>query len=460
MLGIMSICHALCSEGSIPKTSNNTVMKRLTGVALFFLVLLYALWVTSPGDHSHYLNQVSRDVETRFAERQQQADNPRVNGFLDPTLRVYWGREGFEHQAGSKVERSVDSFRDRFSSVATDQVLDHRVLIESTDQESAATTSNFEALLPSLKTALNKPDFVIPETKLSADSPTANLTAFRSLALALSGYCEQLSAEGQLDKSLEHLRLIFQLGDKLVDLENNLPSLTGASIHSIGVQTINGLYGPDANLTASQWKDLANFLLTVRPEDLSTIPHCAEREYYILLQSLDTPESRQQVPALVRLLPGLFQREKRITRNVISDILFNIPLKYSVYSLGFSWDGYLLGDVGFQSSNVTQDAFKVAKELQTIDARLVGYSLCCGLLAYREEMGFFPESLEELKTYGIDLPYYLYGADYKYLNGEVELTLTVWNPESTLLDQGPFFENQEVWAQIEDGRLLFRLQAR
>ncbi|MCA9778814.1 MAG: hypothetical protein KC800_18930, partial [Candidatus Eremiobacteraeota bacterium] len=343
--------------------------------ALVCLALMYFSWVRSPASSwvDDRLAEMNQEVEARFAGRQEHADDEVQNGFLNPTLRGYWGRVGFERQAGSEAERVVESFRDRFSSIANGRIIEHGPL---QDDDIRAFRAQFEALLPELKVALAAPDFVIPEKEINEDSPGANLDAFRSLALALSGHCEQLMAEGKPEEALESLGLLLKLGDRLVDQEANLPTMTGGSVLSIGLQTINGVFGPEANLTPAQRRELYTLLLAHRPPEDEPGRHCLEREFYLIQKSLDTEESRKLVPPAVRYVPGLFYREKQITRKVMSNLHGQLGLKYA-YAVDFSWDGYLVGDIGFHSSKWAQDWYRVPLELNRLNTRMLGYSLCC-----------------------------------------------------------------------------------
>ena len=424
--------------------------------ALVCLALVYLSWVRSPspGWTENRLAEMNQEVEARFAAQQEHAGDEVRNGFLNPSFRKYWGREGYERQPGSEVERVVEAYRDRFSSIAGQRVVDHNTL---RDEESLTARAQFEALLPELRAALDAPSFVVPEKEISDDNPVPNLDAFRSVALALSGRCEQLMAEGKREEALESLRLIFRLGDRLVDLGANLPTMAGGSILSIGLQTINGVFGPDADLTPAQRRELYTILSDHRPPEYEPGKYCLEREFYIIQKSLDTKESRELVPPPVRYLPGLFYREKWITRKVMSHLHGQLGVKYA-YAVDFSWDGYLVGDIGFHSSKWAQDWYRVPLELNRLSSRMLGYALCSALWAHREQHGRFPDSLGALQTDGIELPSDLYLADYKRNDGEVELTLSYYGFEdSAFFEQGPFFQGKAAWAQINDNLFVFRL---
>lgn len=423
--------------------------------ALVCVALMYFSWVRSPASSwvDDRLAEMNQEVEARFAARQEHAHDEVQNGFLNPTFRGYWGRVGFERQAGSEAERVVESFRDRFSSIANGRIIEHGPL---QDEDSRAFRAEFEALLPELKAALTAPDFVIPEKEINEDSPGANLDAFRSLALALSGHCEQLMDEGKPEEALESLSQLFKLGDRLVDQDANLPTMTGGSVLSIGLQTINGVFGPEANLTPAQRRELYTLLLAHRPPEDEPGRHCLEREFYLIQKSLETEESRKLVPPAVRYLPGLFYREKRITRKVMSNLHGQLGLKYA-YAVDFSWDGYLVGDIGFHSSKWAQDWYRVPLELNRLNTRMLGYSLCCALWAYRDQHGQFPETLQELESDGLKLPSDLYFADYKLVDDTPELTLSYWGlNDSAFFEQGPFFQEKTGWAEIIDNRFVFR----
>ena len=424
--------------------------------ALVCLALIYIRWIQAPSLSwaDEYLAKMNQEVEARFADRQEHAADEVRNGFLNPTFRKYWGREGYERRAGSETERVVESYLGSFSSVANDQMIAHGTL---TNEESLTADANFEALLPELRAALDAPYFVVPEKEISDDNPGPDLDAFRSVALALSGRCEQLMAEGKTEDALETLRLILLLGDRLVKLETNLPTMNGGSILCIGLQTINGVFGPEADLTPAQRRGLSTLLLNYRPPEYESGKHCLEQEFYIIQTSLDTEESRKLVPPTVRYLPGLFYREKQITRKVMSELHHRLGVKYA-YVVNFSWDGYLVGDIGFHSSKWAQDWYRVDLELYRLNQRMLGYSLCSALWAYRDQHGQFPDSLGALQSDGIELPSDLYLADYKRKDGNVELMLSYWGYEDPLFfEQGPFFQGKTAWAQISDNQFLFRL---
>ena len=416
------------------------------------LVLLFAYWVlqTPSQSSSASIDSVFKEVEARFSERQNYAKNRELNGYLDPHFSRYWGRESFEHEAESDLEKTVVLFRDDSSSIARGKVVNH------TARQSGR--EDFEALLPPLKAALEKPYFVVPEAELSSKSEGPNSEAFIALTMALSGHCEILQSEGKTEESLESFRLIFELGDKLVELENEEATMTGAMIYSLGLQTFNGVYSPDAKLNSTQWKDLANFLLSKGPEETITARNCAARNYYLIVKELRSAESQAYIPLVARYIPGFLAREERITRRTFFDAYMNIGLKHTMYPRDLKPLEFLWGEVGFQASQVCQDVFQIPKELQVIETRLLGYGICCGLLAYRAENGHFPESIEALADYGIDLPSQLYSPKYQVSDGRAELSLWLYDTSnSSLLNQGPFYGNGVGWARLKDGRLYFQL---
>ena len=89
-------------------------MRKKFVVILFAVIaalsVLYGVWWTFPkAKNAEVVAEAHRVTQERLERIRSQAEDPEVNGFLNPTFLPYWGRMGIEQKESSRAREKAQS---------------------------------------------------------------------------------------------------------------------------------------------------------------------------------------------------------------------------------------------------------------------------------------------------------------------------------------------------------------
>lgn len=431
------------------------------------MVTTYLVWVRYPPiSDPAWEQEVLKRVVFQNEENRRVLPDLEKNIFPHERFQSYWGREGFERQVGSELERAIEDWNSYYSSFAAGKVVDYNRLLNNPSPKESASKDAFLELLPTLKKALSKPYFVAPMSASSIGQAYPNSLAMRSIAMALSGHCEYLVAQGKLGDATESLKLIFHLGSAMQNRGPLIQEMIATAIQGIGFETATSLFTPTSALESDQFDHLGAAILTSAPPS-DTHLRMMEREFYYSVESLRAAQKNSQVSGfdVSTFLPGFGKREERILRNNYLELLKAIKQdKLSQYksgmqkNLNLTLGNALLGRSGVLSSILIPNIVDSGRVVNLNRKKLVALGTVYRVLGYYKRYQQYPTSLEELQLGSETVP----GWDQlqlNYLNTKEEVSLKVpLTIEELEIASLPRPEGRQItWVVLEGNDLVFNL---
>ncbi len=385
-------------------------MKAVRNLVLGLLAVLlvaYAIWVQFPSaQHAEVTELALANARQRNLALLELAKDPELNGYLEPTLLPYWGRQSGERDPKAPIEQVLEAWQDYSSSFKGEKV-DHSKLQQDQDQAYLKALEDFRQLRPQLLQALQKPVFYPPNSPISFDTEVMNFNGIRNLALLTVGLAEADVAAGDPASAAEATVSILQLGSKMMAHGTLIQDMIGVAIQAIGTDGFLELIPPQTQLEASIWKDLAARLV-------EAIPPTEQMEYALegellfgqsIFDSLDQPfdgleEINNPIP-----LPGFTAREERIYKNTMTGMLITyrdtrriVQDKSLTEPNFFDW---VTGRAGYLQQVLVPNTERAATQMEINRARISGLATAVGVLAYRAQEGVLPSDLSKLTEAGI-----------------------------------------------------------
>jgi len=372
------------------------------------VVVLYSIAMQFP-----QLSDKAR-VEASFAAAhsrnqslEEQATKPEVNGYLSPTFLPYWGRKGMEYEPDSETERVVEQWK-KFSSQAMEKKIDHIDLLTRKDPSYLEARGQFEALVPELLEALEKPVYFPPNSPLLSQTLLPNMNANRSCAQALCALAESKVAQGKSDEAVEMIARTILAGERLSGSGFLLVEMFGVVMQAIGADAFLGLIDPEKlELTPELWQSLTEELVeSVPSKDILVQSFEAEMTSWHDTFQKGIDNEFFKINKLTDL-PGYLQREQRIYLNAMCDMQKQAESQSSLVLPSYLtrpglWD-WISGRTGHVAQMLIPNYDRAGGQLAVNRARTAGLATILGVLNYRAKQGGLPETLDDLASVGIPM---------------------------------------------------------
>lgn len=387
-------------------------MRKVGGCFLFIVVIVlipYSLWISYPPVvHPERLQAIENEVSERYREFQTRFLDSTKNGFLSEEFRPFWGRKGEDWDPASPIAPIIDNWV-KYSSVNAGVQINHPELVLDPDYLQAR--HEFEALLPSLTEAVQKPLFFAPEDKLTPDNVLPNLQAVRASYEALLGLAESWVQQDRVADAADLVVDTIEWGESMQNGVNLIYETVGVQIQSKGANAFFSLVTPHSKLREGQWKELAQrFTETISdPDQIQTVMDSE----MLMLRALveDSPETKESVlnelgdvfPTFLKL-PGVYSREVRLFNNSIVELHDELG-RYRTQGVpdtfeNFTYLDWLTGRTGFFAFIALPNYPKLSGEFNFNRSKLVALSLVSGTLAFQEKTGELPSSLDAIRQAG------------------------------------------------------------
>ena len=374
-------------------------------------IVLYGVWLQFPAARNQEIvSEAYAVTNERLAELNLRAEDPEINGFLNPTFSPYWGRKDQEYQQSSPTETTVKAWNDNYSTPGTGLKIDHPALQAESDPKYLEALSGMEALAPELRAAMNKPVFFPPKFKLTADAMVPNLIAARACAQAMVGLAEAQVAQGKKEQAARDLVSVIHYGGLFNAQGTLISDMIGVAIQAIGADGFFGLIDINNDFPADSWKSLTQTILeSIPPKD--TILRAMQGEmlfcHNTLVQISENPGSLVELDGMSGLtaIPGFLGREERIYNNTMTDLVLAVK-KDGRVSFGSdltepTTTDYLTGRSGIIARIMIANYERADKQCRINRNRIMATATATGIAAYRAQEGQLPESLAQLSEAGI-----------------------------------------------------------
>ena len=168
----------------------------------------------------------------------------------------------------------------------------------------------------------------MPITGFDADTKLGGVLACRDIALALTGYCELLAAQGRYSEVKDELELVFHMAHALEGQGHLLFEMVACAERSVGFGAAVRLLPPDVPLSPEEWRAFGDSLLSELPSP-EQFYQVLEMEVLALHQSsiggYPNPQPPGTMESIIKLLlPGLAEREERISVNNQVELLKSV----------------------------------------------------------------------------------------------------------------------------------------
>jgi hypothetical protein len=422
------------------------------------VLAVYTVWVQFPKlKNPQLVESIYKDATARHEAVQASAGNPEENGYLNPTFLPYWGRRGIELDPAAQSVRDLEAWK-VYSSEYQGVAIDHRQLQADGDGNYLKALKQMKLLAPELIKATGKPIFSPPNSTLDFGNAIPNYIALRASAQLMSGLAAAYVAEGDLPKAGECLLTAARLGRKLHGQGPLISHMIGVAVQSIGSNGFLALVDINDDVSAEQWKELAQALLDeVPPEDM--LAKAIECEMTGARNTLEMHRQGTQSLDELRgldLLPGLLSREERIYVNSMTDCLSQIRsggnlTMPSYYANPTTYD-WISGKTSFMADRLVPNYTRASQIVDINRQKYQALATAYGVAAYRAQKGEFPNELSQLSTVGIPLtddPEFLNRVEWKMTPDAATLKVRIQSPSSTINWQPENFW-EHPWLQCDD----------
>lgn len=374
----------------------------LFGFGLSVLVLfMIFIWIQFPHvNHPQVVAAAQKEALKRHQARQETAQDPSQNGFLNPRFRDYW--QGHNSKP-TLAEKRIAAWA-VFSTATGATRLDHREL--SQDQIYLKTRGEFEELLPDMLAEFHKSVFVAPAKKLTIEGTYLDYLNMRSVAQALVGLAESYISEGRPREALRPALECLQLGALLSRQGTAINNFIGVSLQQLGANAFGGLFSPKTQLSAEQWRSTGRAILAcVVPA--KNLEEAVEDSLLMIANTFGHIRGNRSARraftggGVAYEIPGMIAREERITLNLVTDVLLQLQQGQTVPPSTPSKPGdWIRGKEGLLTSGLLGDHHRMQELALGNRQHLLGLGVSCLLLAQRLESGEFPNDLASLEVEG------------------------------------------------------------
>lgn len=411
-------------------------MRRVAIAGSLILALSLALvlgWLSLPYPHSHpRLEELALQ-----ARKERESFGPEKNGFNTPNLQSLWsGGESLEpvganRTVGTRAHVGPLPFRGTVSE--NDAVLGD--------------------LYDSLLELSGKAVFY------SGEQPHPGV----ALQLVGRAILQEAASQPDLSKELEGFRAVFALAGSVRrarTLDNEISSL---QLQSDAFEALAYRFPPSRSLTTEQWKEISTLVVesTPDPQRLLLAVGGSSAKIESKLNTVLNDPNYSQLRGWFSL-PGWKAREQRFLNSLLSDGATEwergvLPEAPPSVTGELAVGSFMTGERGLLTSTLCPPYWVAAGQTASVQARLTGLGLSYALLAYRAELGAFPQELSDLRHLNLTLPPRdeLQALEVSYQNGAEGTVLTLNYPAGKYTLGEP--ELKTDWVQVVDGRLVFRL---
>lgn len=135
-------------------------MRKFTVAFVVFIVVVvtfYGIWLQFPkARNTEVVAEAYKVTNERLNEMLAQADDPELNGFLNPYFVPYWGRRSIEQKEGSPASQTIMAWGE-YSTPYQGEKVDHKTLQSEGDEGYSKALADMEKAVPELREAMNKP---------------------------------------------------------------------------------------------------------------------------------------------------------------------------------------------------------------------------------------------------------------------------------------------------------------
>jgi hypothetical protein len=310
--------------------------KVLGGVCVALLVFYLGLLVTPVREHTSAIVAARAASEARLQENAAVAGNPEQNGYYTAELLEYWGRKDTEYKDDSKFKKATNHWQ-QYSAAANGAYVDHQHYLESpeeVDETSPGVVPYLEArqeyaeYVPAVLEAWSKPHFTVGDKVRTYDTLVPNYLSLRATAQCLAGYAEAMAATGDDAEAARVLLPIFHLGQNMEGRGGSVIStMIGVALQSVAFDGAMATMGPEADLTAEQWKEAALKIQASAPpadvaiKDIEDELATADRFFADPKPADGSVMETGSGIVLLAYIPGFWSREGRIYDNNMGDLL-------------------------------------------------------------------------------------------------------------------------------------------
>lgn len=433
-------------------------------ILIVIVLALYGVWLQFPtARNAAVVKEAYAATGERLKERLAQAEDPRLNGFLNPTFVPYWGRKSTEYVDGSPASKIVEAWS-KYSTPYSDERVDHKSLQTKGDEGYSKALADMETVAPELREAMGKPVFIPPNFELNSNSEVPNYIAARSCAFAMVGLAEAQVSQDRGVQAAEDLVSVVNFGSGFVGHDTLVSDMIGVNIQSIGLEAFNSLIDVNSNFSAHEWKSFAQkFLNSVPPKD--AMLRALQGEMVFCGSSIDmlaTDPNALGEDSWIPALPGTLGREKRIYNNLLSDLIIQFredgtvklpnELAEPTSMDRFSGRTGSLAEVLIPNCERSNELFKISRRSLTATAT------AAGVAAYRAQQGKLPDSLSKLSEVGIPVTEdkeMFQTMDYQVNGDGATLKVRIQEPQATK-SVTKYDKWGHPWLEADDEFLTFK----
>lgn len=374
---------------------------------LVFVVLLIGAavvgYLKSPNVHNPaILEQAYQAAHDQFNAYQRHAGDPRQNGYLNESLKSYWGLKS-EVIEGCPAQKAMEAWN-VYSEDATGESVDHQTLLKTQDQAYLQARQQFETIIPDIVSSGEKPLFVLPSVRVTAEAPIMNFIRLRAATQACSAYLDSKAVEGSMADTVALWQSAISIGGKTGQGMTLIHYMIGIATQAILVDSAFRNLGPPCHLTSDQWSGLA------RTAQQSTLPEesllqSVQGEYLMGINSLeDVIQGKYLNSGLPIVHPSFVRREERIYKNYMAKVFAHLNNPATVPRPKFeefTWWRNLLGKSGIVADMLVSNNERAEAQMSLIRGKTTALSVYFGLRAYQSKYGEYPQTLSELQKLDI-----------------------------------------------------------
>lgn len=356
---------------------------------LGMLALLLVIWLSNPKlTHPELIKRACLNAEERHSERQQFAADPSLNLYLSPTFLPLWGVPD-ARQEDCATERTVKAWI-KYSSWGTD--LDHNRLRSDPDYLQAK--ADFEVLAETLFRELDKPVFVVPTERLFLYEEFLDPAGLIGVSSALDVLAEAEVTRGRLGVALEILVRNLEFAQKIQYQGNFTSIIIGEALQ---VRTTTALVGLIPVEAPVEWGRLAEVCLASPPQK-EGLTHYLEDKILAAGSVFNTPAPARYMGKDMKpgcafsaiLLRPFAPRWLRRYQNAMAPVLLAAMRGGPLVAPPPKASSRPLRAIDQQHLNILSRVFYL-RGLQLLNVGVAAW-----LLAQRQQLGAFPETLSEL----------------------------------------------------------------
>lgn len=425
------------------------------GCGILFLLALtclgfgYSKLVGRPQElHQETIAKALADSVERHKDWPTKLKDPKINGFLQPDLRLYWSAmASTEDAAYKKADSAVSGWADRFTKQGSGREIDHQALLRVKSVEYLAARSAFVELLPALLAAFEKPMFQPPNDDFTRPELGIQFDNLRRIAIGLDGYAESLVAEGDLERATLAYQLVFRMGKLISEDAGMVQTFAGVSIQGLGFQSFVSQISDSDRLSFSAWRNMSLALAqsAITSEQLErALENDTARGVSFLALPRSSFDGDARYLRSVYLLPGVQARDERIYKNLMGASLEAVRESgYALRAPEPSLENVAEGSTSWvvNSLLLPVDGYRTeSARLLLHSAKFGGLAAYTGICAYHALIGKWPDRLSDLDKIQISAPG---GVLWSKLNG-INYYTDGKRPEIEVLLPAAAFEEAQV----------------